>query len=190
MPEYLDYIFTCMLFILWWWNFCMDSQHNMMLLLFLNNYYIQLWHGKMYIFCRWFGIFLCVVLNRQNNGNFSVSTPSFSDRSTPTEKTNFSVGVDFFSVRNNTRKIVFWFGGNHFFCECLPHGNMFFWRWTHGKIQIFCHPISVGIFLSVTVRKTFFRGYTHFSVGFCTHGKIRVSSSVSFYNCFNIHRIW
>jgi len=50
-----------------------------------------------------------------------------------------------------------------------PQKNMCF------SVRLFLFPCV--IFWWYTVRKIFFRGYSNFSVGFCTHRNIRVSSS-------------
>jgi hypothetical protein len=103
--EHLDSVFTCMLFIMWWWNFCLDRPYfNVMLLLFSNNYYIQFAVWVSVLFCRWSVIFLCVGLIWQNNIVFPVSAPSFFWRWNTNRKINFSVGFSFVRECQRTEK--------------------------------------------------------------------------------------
>ena len=104
--------------------------------------------------------------------NFSVSSPR------PTEKTCVFLCVYFFFLCGLTHRKISFNLGEHIFSM----------RETHRKIVSDREPtekfdFSIILFLCVifwwyTVRKIFFHGYSNFSVGFCTHRNIRVSSSV------------
>jgi hypothetical protein len=92
----------------------------------------------------------------------------FSDGETLTEKLIF-LSVLVLSVSVNAQKNNFWSRWNQFFCECMTHRKSV----SDGELTKKLH-FSITLFPWVV-----FWRYTVriFSVGFCTHETIRVSSS-------------